>query len=494
MKTATVERICDVTILASLIALIVVLPFEKHTKFVYFALQIIVILTWLTKLALRQPLIFWGNVLWQSIGAFLLISIVALLFSTGSPGVVIVAFFRNFAIFVVALFLVVNVRFNKGDSEKPVLTFPVVLGLPLVLFLLVCLFSALCSKEPGESLATLRKGFGFSFFIFLLVATQYSLLETIKKVIVTFYLIGLVVAALGITEYLLYHYGNFGVQSYLLRKEAVTHADTADMASPVRIQFPFRTHMQMACYLMLICMLIPVQYYQTITRSRRHWVAVSFILPYSALMMTQSRAGMAGAFGGLALFFWLTRKRHLFALALVLVATYMAAPGNIKGRLVSLVSPSTYFGEQGVLTATRWAQARSSISQRPLIGVGVGGSEFIIYSPHEQEMQMALTSPLRNNAYAQLLTETGAAGFLCLLAFFVTLGCMQIKKIAQQKSRTYLRSTAVGFLSLLLALAIYGLGTHTLRQLLDVFVWIILGLLTAYLLLVKRIPDKVETV
>ena len=107
---------------------------------------------------------------------------------------------------------------------------------------------------------------------------------------------------------------------------------------------------------------------------------------------------------------------------------------------------------------------------------------------------MALASPLRNNAYAQLLTETGAAGFLCLLAFFVMLGCMQIKKIAQQKSRTYLRSTAVGFLSLLLALAIYGLGTHTLRQLLDVFVWIIIGLLTAYLLLVKRIPDKVETV
>lgn len=494
MKITTVERICDITILVVLCALIVILPFEKHTEFIYFELQIIVILVWLIKLAVRQHLILWRNVLWQSICAFLAVSLVAVLFSPGSPWHVIASFFWNFAIFIVALLFVINVRFTKAGSERRILTFPVVLGLPLVLFLVVCLFSALLSERPGESLATLRNEFGFSFFIYLVVATQYSLLETIKKIIVVFYLTGLLVGALGITEYLLYHYGDFSAQSYLLRKEAVVHADTTDMASPVRIQFPFRTHMQTACYLMLICMLIPVQYYQTVTRTRRHWVAVSFILPYGALLMTQSRAGMAGAFGGLALFFWMTRKRHLFGLIILLLATFIAVPANIKGRLASLCSPATYFGEQGVLTGTRWAQAASSLSRGPLLGIGVGASEFITFAPHEQEMQMALASPIRNNAYAQLLTETGAAGLLSLLAFFVILGYMQLKKITRQKARTYIRSTAVGFFSLLLALAIYGLGTHTLRQFLDVFVWIMLGLLTAYLLLVKKIPDEIETV
>jgi O-antigen ligase len=494
MKLTAIERICDVAIFVCLIALTVILPVEKHTEFIYYELQVIMILTWLTRLTLRQPLVFWGNVLWESGAAFLFVSIVALIFSTASPAHTIFAFFRNFAIFVVALILVMNVRFKKLQTENPMLRYPVVLAAPLVFFLLVCLLSGLCSEKPGTSLATLRGKFGFSFFIYLIAATQLLSLESIKRIVFSFYLVGLLVAGLGITEYLLYHYGDFSAQSYLLRQDAVAHADPTDMSSPVRIQFPFRTHMLMACYLMLICMIVPLQYYLTITRTRRHWVGVSFILPYSALLMTQSRPGIAGALAGMALFFFLTRKRHVFALILIIIATYLVAPFNIRGRLASLVSPSTYFGEQGVLTATRWTQAERSLRQRPLIGIGMGGSQLITSSWHEQELQMALTSPVRNNAYAQLLVETGIAGLLSMLAFFAILGYMFVRKIARQKSRTYLRSTGIGFLSLLVALAIYALGTHTLHQLLDVYVWIVLGILTAYLLLVKKIPDTVETV
>jgi O-antigen ligase len=204
-------------------------------------------------------------------------------------------------------------------------------------------------------------------------------------------------------NYALYHNTLFGRAAW---RDA--YANPNDMAALSILGFSI-----IGCYL-----------HTAIPRTLRLAAVIGAVLTVTAVLLTQSRAGLIGFAAASLLTFldWRTTAlRKSLILIVAIVALVVAVPSALLQRMETLGSGVASGSASAMDTegsaAQRleiWNTGMRVIADRPILGVGVGG-----YSLANAAYSPALGARDAHSTYVTFLAETGIPGLLLFCALFI---------------------------------------------------------------------------
>ena len=187
-------------------------------------------------------------------------------------------------------------------------------------------------------------------------------------------------------------------------------------------------------------------------RGRAYALLGCLLIVGSALLMTESRAGIASAAAGIAVFFLALalyrRRRHghtaLYA-GIVLFAMLLVVMVSGQGFLHRL----TLAGENLHDRATVWTMTREAIAVRPLAGTGLGTFDDV-YLAQRDERLPSRTHPSvhAHNTYLENALELGIPVSILLTGAVAWLGAWCLHGVAVRRRHGVYPCAAVGALSL----------------------------------------------
>jgi putative inorganic carbon (HCO3(-)) transporter len=209
------------------------------------------------------------------------------------------------------------------------------------------------------------------------------------------------------------------------------------------------------------------------------------------LVMTQSRAGWIGGMAGIVtmLFMWYlliqsSKKRRLILVLLIAMIGILAVGvfviasarfGNIWNEPTEL----TVVGGVGTINFRFevWKWAIAAIQDFPFTGTGLGSFRYVVGRLYPINVRPDFDISHAHNIFLQMGLDTGLPGLIAYLSILIiafTLGWRAAKK------NTEVRSLAIGLLSALTALHVYGMyDALALGSKPALVFWIALGLLVA---------------
>lgn len=321
--------------------------------------------------------------------------------------------------------------------------------LPLVLFIAGTLLSLAFSAHPAQGMPQVKK-----FWVFLLLPVFYTAVRTTRELYPLLW--GWTVAAAAAAVW-------SGVQ--FVRRLHEAHALGREFYRYYIAQRAtgFTGHwMTFGGTQMVVLMLLAAWLLYTPRRRETPWLWGALVLLVASLLVSLDRGvWLACVVAGCYLISqW--RPKLLWAVPIVLAGGFLAAPGIVKDRMISLYRPHG----QTDSNSHRYYTLRTGlemIKAHPLLGLGPEqvGPQFDAYLPPDLPRQKpeGFYGHL-HNIYIQYAAERGIPTLLCLL-WLIGLAWRDFQRALRKASETA-RPFLIGGIAVIIAVLVEGLGEHNL--------------------------------
>jgi O-antigen ligase len=355
----------------------------------------------------------------------------------------------------------------------------------------IVLISAFLSFFPEESFPQLRKGFVIYLLLYLCISDNVRSFDTFKKVVLAAYLAVLAVSIIVLVQGVAYPAGSYMVKNWLVRKEAVRPFDPSTLNPLYHVQFPFSHFQKMALFLGIGLHLILLQYFITIKRISRQWVALTAFLAFAALILTLSRGALLAIFFSMILLILLTRWKYLIPVALILLLLIIFMPAVMRQYYTDLFRISEYKNPSSRVGfyLERWAVVGDLVKKYPVFGTGYGSRQFAAVSRLIIPLIRFEKRPHPYNWYLQIASESGTLGLLAFLLFSAFLLALLFQRLQQQTPSSYHHDINAALIALMVVPYIYGMVNFVHAGGLGLLVWIIYGLCASYMKLTVKFKD-----
>ena len=491
IHSETFLKICDGISLWGLILLFFAMPFEREQRVFYYTSQIMAISGWLARILVESGARQWRRTIIH-FGLMIAVSIpLTLLFGHKPTSDVLRSFFWELGVLSFYVLFIIN----RENPFRPAVSgwkvkklFDFFLGAYGVWIL----FSCFLSWFPEDSFSQLRKGF-IAFLLIYLCISNIRSFGRFRKIVFAGFLSILITSIIILVQGLAYRYGDFDIKMWLVRKEAVRPFSPGTDNPLFHSQFPFDHFHKAGMFLAMGLHLVLLQYFITVKRVTRRWVAVAGGIVLAALLFTLTRGALVAALAALIFLIVLTRKKYLTAVVALLAILALFIPVEMKRfygdsfHPASLRNPTSLLG----FRVSRWALTAEIILRNPVFGTGYGVKQYQdvarVYSP-----QIRMESrPHPHSWYLQTAHESGIPGLLFFLAFTTLLVAILYLRWRRESPVSYYRGINAAFLSLLTVPYLFGLVGFVHYGAPGMFVWITFGLCASYLKLTVK-PRDIE--
>jgi O-antigen ligase len=358
----------------------------------------------------------------------------------------------------------------------------------------VALLSSFLSFFPEDSFPQLRKGVIVYLLIYLCISDNIRSFEQFKKVVSAAFLAVLIISIIVLVQGVAYPSGSYAVQNWLVRKEAVRLFEPTSLNPLFHVQFPFSHYYKTAFFLAIGLHIILLQYFITIKRISRQWVAATGLLAFISLVLTLSRGAILSVIVSFSFLSFLTKKKYLVTLLILILLLIVLVPGILREYYMDLFRPSSYVEPSSKVGfyLERWTIVSEVIWKYPVIGTGYGWKQF------EQVCQLVFpvthfeSRPHPYSWYLQILCETGMLGLFSFLSFSAFMFFLLLKQRSQIPVNSYQRDINAALVALFTIPYIVGCVNFTYRGALGLFIWMIYGLCASYLKLTIKSQDIYE--
>ena len=487
--------------LIALVTLLAVLPFENRFAAIYQIAEASILAGILLRLGAQSPRRLW----FAAVGVF----VVSMLVFLGIAWIYLGATQSMFTFAEVAKALLKEISalyfcmtavflgqfFFRPESWKPLERWTKISFVLVWVFSLIVLLSAVCSVEPLDSLANVRKYMIPYLLVYVTAVESFSSWRHYRIAITAVYLAGIIVTSASVTARYMYVHGGLDLKHEFLQSEIVRQETTTEGRTELRIQWPFGHHNRLCSYAIIVTMFVWLQFFVTRNWELKTLVAISAVIPIWCAILTLTRGGwIALATGALALILMIN-WRSVWILLAVVLAAWLVSPPVVRDRLNSVFRLSTYTQESGTLYLRKhlWAWAIDIARQHPVLGLGAGWERYEEYVKKTYPLPVPNmeTSNAHNN-FLEIAAESGIPAALVFLAFTATL-VVQISRAWRVTERqTKRRFVVAGFFALFITITVYGLGSYSLRERVGMLVWICFALMTLLPIIARAIPEESE--
>ncbi|HLH01788.1 MAG TPA: O-antigen ligase family protein [Bryobacteraceae bacterium] len=271
--------------------------------------------------------------------------------------------------------------------------------IPLAALLFWTMLADLLDPDPWLGRAQIKK-----FFVFLFIPLIYSVFrEQLERL---FYLVAVWAAGAAVSS-------GIAVFQYL------RHAHESYIAYVGQRITGFESHWMTFGALELSVLLILVAHWCFASRRLPVWAYLSAVLLAAAILLGGTRSIWLAAIPSLLYLVWVWRPKMIFAVPLLAAIAFLAAPHNVKTRVLSTVHPNENIDSNRFRQVT-FRTGLEMIKAHPWFGVGPEEirRNFDAYVP--SDVKRPLPSGFYghlHNIYVQYAAERGIPGLLCVLWF-----------------------------------------------------------------------------
>ena len=492
-RRETLFGICDAVARVGICFLFFALLLERDARIVYYIAQVIPITAWFTKIFFQSSRRQWVRTLLQYLMMVGIAALATLLFGRRPFGEVFRLFSWEMGIFAFFILFIINREYPFRPTISRLKTkraFDFTLGV----YGFIVLLSAFLSYFPDDSFAQLRKGLAAYLLIYLCLSDNFRSFESFKKLVMTAYLAVLTVALVVVVQGVVYPLGSYAVQNWLVRKEAVRLFAPGTLNLLHHVQFPFDHYHNTAFFLVVGLQIVMLQYFVTVRRISRRWVAATGIITFGALLFTLSRSGFITAFLTTLALIILTKRKYFKTLLVILVLLVLFMPGVVKDYYLELVRPVTYTdpASKVSLQLERWGVVGELIRRNPLIGTGYGWKQFKDVYRFIRPGAVLESKSHPYSWYFQVAHESGLPGFLAFLSYSAFLLVLLYQGWRQQPPVSYYHGINAALIALFLAPYIFGLFGFIPIGAPGLLTWLIYGMCASYMKLTVKPKDMDE--
>jgi len=483
-------HICDVVTFWGICFLPFALFFHEEERIIYYTAQILPLLSWFAKIIFLSTRRQWKRTLLQYLLMVSALFLVTLLFGRQSPARLMGTFFWELGILSFFVLFIINREFPFRPSVsrwKLKRAFDVALGI----YGFVVLLSCFISYFPEESFPQLRKGFVAYLLIYLCISDNVRTFEKFRKLVLVLYLFVILSSILVLLQGIAFPMGSYNVKYFLVKKEAVRLFDPATLNPLFHVQFPFNHFQKTALFLAIGLQLVMLQYFITVKRVSRRWVAVTGLIAVGGLLFTLSRTGFFTALAASVLLILLTKKKYLITLGAILLILAVFMPGLMRRHFLETFQPATFSNPSSDVSfyMERWALTGEAIRSRPVFGTGYGWKQFPEICRLVRPGAPFEKKPHPYSWYLQIALESGMAGLWGYLLFSAFLLGLLYQRWRQHPPFSYYRGINAALIALLVTPYLFGLTYFTARGGLVLLIWIVYGLCASYLKLTIKPKD-----
>jgi len=333
----------------------------------------------------RQTLISWCK---TGILFFLAIYISQIPFPKGNASV------KSISLSLVGLLWVVRMVLERRFCFKRTR-----LWRPLVVFTLITLLSAIGSIDLGYSIENIKKYTLISFFLFFAIVTNVEGLKDVKIL-----LLALMVST--------------GIFSLI----ALTHYFITEPSFGTRLTFPYLDR-NLGRFAKFYDVVIPINLsllFAASDGSKKILYGIVLLLSLLTVFLMQNRGSYVVIFLSLLLFGIVYRRKLLLPILIVPVIAAFLVPGNMASRAKEMFNVVEYLKSDGIFNYRydTWKGALRIISDNPVLGLGIGKSNFGKTAPKFNDLRIPYDHA--HNTYLQIAVELGLVGFGAFVWLFGT--------------------------------------------------------------------------
>jgi len=398
-------------------------------------------------------------------------------------------FLKTPVLLVFSFFLVLEDFKMSGAQEKDLTQSKLLIALLTAFFILVTL-SCFSSLAPNISFKQFWKEMGLYIWLTLAVWKEILSFKEIRKIIFICAIISIVVGIIGTADILLYKFGSETTKESLVKNEWIRVQDSA--RGYTHIQYPFRHHNRMASFCMMGTIICLMQILFTKPGLKRTFISLFSFFPFIALILTLCRGSIIAFIISYVFFISLRKPKRLFILPILLVVIFLLLPQKIKERYTSIFNPTTYTTQDGsfYFRVLAWKSAIKIITDHPILGVGYSYQVFEkiygFYSQGDTERK----SHSHNN-FLEIAIETGIFNLFIFLIFLFNLFIGLAKRLKQKMRLEEVSNLAIGMLTFILGVVIFGLTNYSFRYSIGAFIFLWFGLILSFLKITEESLPKV---
>lgn len=327
------------------------------------------------------------------------------------------------------------------------------LFLPFLIFASAGLLSSIISEDLHESVREYRHEMLMDLFLYFAVVNNLNR-RSAKRVILFF--------ALPCAGYSL-----FGLGKYIL-----TYPAEADHG----LKAFFSIHTRFA---MVFVLFLPVVLAAAVLHRgpwKRLSLCAAFLLGIAVLFLSKCRSAMAAVLASLALFGILVNRWIVLALVFVSIVMFLFIPRETLSHYFTILDIGDYSRINGVLKERPlyWEGAVKLIRERPLLGFGYGRKIFQRVFKERFPGEYKEYPFHAHNVPVEILFEMGIVGLAAFLILFARV-LWDLGRSIRNRSRPDVRLLAVGILSAIAGLAIFGMVDWTYSRSVSKYLWILIS-------------------
>ena len=236
--------------------------------------------------------------------------------------------------------------------------------------------------------------------------------------------------------------------------------------------FIFQHYMTTGGLKMIVCLLaIPFLLHRETPARFKRWVALFFVPPFLALILTNTRSAWVGFLGGFIVMSLLKNKYLFMVLVLFLAFFFLFAPANQVQRAKSIVDLTDPTNHSRLVM---WTTGLKIFADHPLLGVG--DSDLAeVYAQYKSPDDLEPGGHLHNN-FVMLLVTIGIVGLAIVMTLMVKILMVEFGIWGRSKGDWLAGSIALGAFSAFLGFLLNGLfewnfGDHEIM----VLIWFTVG-------------------
>ena len=344
------------------------------------------------------------------------------------------------------------------------------LDVPLALFALVMLISAVTSFARGNSIKIFLVYFAFILSYYLTVNAVRSK-KQLYALIIGMLFAGVAVALYGIYQHM------FGFA------EGTTWTDT-EMFEEIetRVVSTFGNPNVLGEYLLL---LIPIAAGFILARPGKFNKVVSLAITGLlglCMIYTYSRGNWIGLMAAILLFFMFYDGRIVWLGIIAMLFAPLFVPQTVVDRLLSVGDTSDTSTSYRVYI---WMGTFAMLKDYWISGIGLGTEAFNTIYPYYS--YAGIVAPHSHNLYLQIITENGIMGLISFLALIITYYRMCISTIIRITKDKMLKAVVIGFSAGMFGYLLQGMFDNVWYNYRIVFMfYIILALTSCGILIAKK--------
>lgn len=333
------------------------------------------------------------------------------------------------------------------------------LSLPIIIYILICLFSIFTSSCLKISLRTFIGKTLQHVAFFWVVAETMSSKKRVKVFLYILFLSSLVIGIDGIYQYFTRH--------DFIRHRPVIFTD--------RIYASFPTPNSFGCYLAAVIPFLLAFFFMKMrfALSKIIYMAL-FLLLFTCLLLTISRgAWLAFLSSALFMSLWINPLGiFLLILSIFIIATGPFYNPLLKDRLNNFFN--VFSGASDVDRKYIWQAGWKMFASRPWIGVGIG--TFMFNFKNFVNLDYKYSAAYAHNCYLQTVSEIGIIGLVSFLSILVLFFYYGIKALNTQ-ARNFYWYVLLACLAAMLGYCVQmGVDTTFYGLDLGLLFWLMLGL------------------